>query len=123
MEADRLRALHSLHILDTPAEERFDRLTRIAAALFDTPISTVTLIDEDRQWHKACIGVGAREDDRAVSFCSVAIEKPQPLIVPDATQDPLLQGQPAGHRPAVHPLLRGHADHDRSTASASARCA
>ena len=49
-------------ILDTPAEERFDRLTRLAAALFDTPISTVTLIDADRQWHKACIGVGGRED-------------------------------------------------------------
>ncbi len=50
-------ALHALSILDTPPEERFDRLTRIAAAVFDAPISTVTLIDEDRQWHKACIGV------------------------------------------------------------------
>lgn len=88
LESDRLNALHSLRILDTPAEERFDRLTRIAVAVFDTAISTVTLIDEDRQWHKACIGVGSREDDRAVSFCSVAIEKPQPLVVPDATQDP-----------------------------------
>src|SRR5690242_8585788 len=64
VEADRLSALHSLRILDTPAEERFDRLTRVAAALFDTPISTVTLIDEDRQWHKACLGVSSHEDPR-----------------------------------------------------------
>jgi len=88
LESDRLSALHSLRILDTPPEERFDRLTRIAVAVFGTAISTVTLIDEDRQWHKACIGVDSREDDRAVSFCSVAIEKPQPLVVPDATKDP-----------------------------------
>ncbi|WP_170178898.1 GAF domain-containing sensor histidine kinase [Solirubrobacter pauli] len=88
LESDRLSALHTLRILDTPPEERFDRLTRIAVAVFDTAISTVTLIDEDRQWHKACLGVDSREDDRAVSFCSVAIEKPRPLIVPDATQDP-----------------------------------
>jgi len=88
LESDRLSALHSLRILDTPPEERFDRLTRIAVAAFDTAISTVTLVDDDRQWHKACVGVDSREDDRAVSFCSVAIEKPQPLVVPDATQDP-----------------------------------
>ena len=66
-ESDRLAALRSLDILDTPAEERFDRITRLAAALFDVPISTVTLIDEDRQWHKSCVGVGGREDPRAVS--------------------------------------------------------
>jgi GAF domain-containing protein len=87
-EADRLAALRSLNILDTPSEERFDRLTRIAAAAFDAPISTVTLIDEDRQWHKACLGVSGREDDRAVSFCAVAIERPEPMVVNDACEDP-----------------------------------
>ena len=49
LESDRLSALQTLSILDTPPEERFDRLTRIAVAVFDAPISTVTLIDEDRQ--------------------------------------------------------------------------
>lgn len=88
LEADRLRALHALNVLDTPAEERFDRLTRIATATFGAPISTVTLIDEHRQWHKACIGVDSREDDRAVSFCSVAIETPEPLVVEDTHDDP-----------------------------------
>src|SRR5262245_32558435 len=88
-EAERLKALHSLHILDTPVEERFDRLTRIAAALFEAPIALVTLVDEERQWFKSCMGLDGREDDRAVSFCSVAIEKPQMLIVPDATLHPL----------------------------------
>ncbi len=88
LEIDRLAALRALKILDTPAEERFDRITRLAAALFDTPIATVTLIDADRQWHKSCIGVGGREDPRAVSFCSVAIETPAQLVVPDALEDP-----------------------------------
>lgn len=94
LEADRLNALLGLSLLDTPPEERFDRLTRIAIAVFGTAISTVTLIDADRQWHKACIGVGTREDDRAVSFCSVAIEKPEPLLVTDATEDPRFAGNP-----------------------------
>jgi hypothetical protein len=111
LESDRLNALYSLSILDTAPEDRFDRITRVAAALFGTQISTVTLIDEDRQWHKACVGVSGREDDRAMSFCSVAIERPEPLIVFDA--GPALRRQPAGHRPAVHPFLRGPADHDR----------
>ncbi len=97
-EADRLEALRALEILDTPAEERFDRITRIAAAAFGAPISTVTLIDEDRQWHKACLGVSGREDDRAVSFCAVAIETPRPLIVNDARKDP---------RFAENPLVTG----------------
>ncbi|MDA0172224.1 ATP-binding protein [Solirubrobacter taibaiensis] len=88
MEADRLSALHALNILDTPPEERFDRLTRIASAAFDTPIALVTLVDAERQWFKACVGLDGSEDDRAVSFCSIAIETPQPLVIPDTLLDP-----------------------------------
>ena len=88
LEADRLGALHALNILDTPPEERFDRLTRIASAAFGTPIALVTLVDAERQWFKACIGLDGREDDRAVSFCSIAIETPQPLVIPDTHRDP-----------------------------------
>ena len=48
-EVQRLRALRALHILDTPPEERFDRITRLAAQLFDVPISVITMVDADRQ--------------------------------------------------------------------------
>ncbi len=111
-EADRLAALRSLNILDTPSEERFDRLTRIAAAAFDAPISTVTLIDEDRQWHKACLGVSGREDDRAVSFCAVAIERPEPLVVNDACEDPRFADNPLVTGP---PNIRFYAGQPIST--------
>src|SRR5215207_4572101 len=105
-ESDRLDALRSLEILDTPAEERFDRITRVAAALFDVPISTVTMIDANRQWHKACVGVSGREDPRAVSFCSVAIQTPAPLIVPDAREDPRFADNPLVTGP---PFIRFYA--------------
>ena len=75
-------------MLDTPTEERFDRITRVAAALFDVPIVLVSLIDADRQWAKACIGLADREVPRSTSFCSVAIESDGPLIVPDTHNDP-----------------------------------
>ena len=122
LESDRLSALHSLRILDTPPEERFDRLIRIAVAAFDTAIATVTLIDEDRQWHKSCVGVGGREDPRAVSFCSVAIETPAALIVHDAREDPRFsenRSSPARRSSASTPASRSR----RWTATASARCA
>lgn len=114
LESDRLSALHALNILDTPPEERFDRLTRLASAAFDVPIATVTLIDEHRQWFKACVGLAGREDDRAVSFCSVAIEKPEPLIVPDTHLDPRF----AGNRLVTDaPYLRFYAGHPITTAT------
>jgi hypothetical protein len=99
-EAKRLEALRSLHLLDTPPEERFDRLTRIASRLFDTPISLFTLVDEDRQWFKSRVGVDATETPRHVSFCSHAILQPEALVVHDALQDerfannPLVVGSP-----------------------------
>jgi PAS domain S-box-containing protein len=87
-ETLRLRALSELGILDTEPEERFDRITRIAAALFEVPIAVVNLIDADRQWAKACIGLDNRESPHAVSFCARAIVSDQPLVVPDTHLDP-----------------------------------
>ena len=66
-EEPRLAALHALGILDTPAEERFDRLTRLAAALFDVPIALVSLVDRDRQWFKSRHGLGLLETHRDAS--------------------------------------------------------
>jgi diguanylate cyclase (GGDEF)-like protein len=63
-ERERLATLHSLQILDTPAEERFDRLTRLAKRLFDVPIAVVSLIDSDRQWFKSSVGLSRPEMPR-----------------------------------------------------------
>jgi phosphoribosyl 1,2-cyclic phosphodiesterase/DNA-binding response OmpR family regulator len=99
-EAQRIEALHRLHILDTRREERFDRYTRIAAALFEVPIALVTLIDTNRQWFKSCYGMEGGEAPRDVAFCSHAIVGDAVLQVPDALQDrrfadnPLVTGEP-----------------------------
>src|SRR5687767_7627917 len=72
-EEARLTEVHSLNILDTPAEERFDRIVRLAATLFDAPISYVALVDRDRQWFKSRIGIEPIETPRQTSFCGHAI--------------------------------------------------
>ncbi len=66
-EADRLRALRELAILDSNAEERFDRLTLLAQDLFQTPIALVSLVDSDRQWFKSRQGLAATETAREVA--------------------------------------------------------
>lgn len=100
-EAARIDALHSLRILDTPREERFDRLTRLARRLFDVPMAVVTLIDVHRQWFKSCVGLGdATETSRDISFCAHAILHEGMTIVPDARLDarfadnPQVTGEP-----------------------------
>ncbi len=67
-EKERLETLRSLNILDTSPEERFDRLTRMVKKLFGVPIALVSIIDENRQWFKSCIGLSATETSREISF-------------------------------------------------------
>lgn len=99
-ERDRLAALHALRILDTPGEERFDRIARVAADVCGMPMALITLIDTDRQWAKSCRGPIDREIPRTHSFCVHDLEVPGPLVVADATQDPrfannaLVTGEP-----------------------------
>ncbi len=99
-ELQRLAALHALGLLDTPAEERFDRLTRVAAALFDVPIALVSLIDANRQWFKSCVGTDIKEASREVSFCAYAVAERELLVIPDALRDdrfadnPVVSGPP-----------------------------
>lgn len=90
----RLNALRSLLILDTPPEERFDRITRFAASEFDTPIALVSLIDERRQWFKARVGLDACETSRDISFCGHAIEGSNVLVIGDARDDPRFADNP-----------------------------
>jgi PAS domain S-box-containing protein len=99
-ERSRQTALDQLRILDTPPEERFDRLTRMAARLLDAPIALISLIDHDRQWFKSCVGLGVGETPRSISFCGHAIFDRQPLVIEDALEDerfcdnPLVTGDP-----------------------------
>lgn len=93
-EVARLAALRALGLLDTAAEERFDRLTRLAAAVFDCPIALVSLVDRDRQWFKSCIGLDARETPRDISFCGHAIHHDEALVVRNALADPRFADNP-----------------------------
>ena len=93
-EDRRLQALRSLALLDTEAEERFDRITRTATRLFGVPIALVSLVDECRQWFKSKQGLKVTETSRDISFCGHAILGPGPLVVPDALQDPRFADNP-----------------------------
>ncbi|MGE0530315.1 MAG: MBL fold metallo-hydrolase [Hyphomonadaceae bacterium] len=99
-EEKRLEAVHRLGLLDTEAEERFDRHARIAAAAFDAPIALVSLVDRDRQWYKAHYGFDFSETSRDMGFCSHAILDSAPLVVSDALHDdrfadnPVVVGEP-----------------------------
>ncbi len=99
-EAARLRTLRSLNILDTPQEERFDRITRMAKRIFGVPIALVSLVDENRQWFKSCIGLDASETPRDISFCGHAILGNEIFVINNALEDdrfadnPLVTGEP-----------------------------
>lgn len=93
-EAERLLALRELLILDTPPEERFDRIVQFAAEEFGVPIALISLIDSDRQWFKARFGLNVCETDRKRSFCGHAIHATEVMVVNDATQDPRFADNP-----------------------------
>ena len=86
-EGTRLRGLHDLRILDTAPEERFDRITRLAADVLGVPIGLVSLVDHSRQWFKSCVGLDVSETSRESSFCAHAILQPDILVVSDALED------------------------------------
>lgn len=87
-EQQRLDALRQLDILDTPPEDRFDRITRIAKAHFNVPVVLISIIDETRQWFKSSLGLNATETPRDISFCGHAILGNEILNIPDALDDP-----------------------------------
>ena len=99
-ETERLGMLFATGLLDTPPEERFDRITRLAAQFFNVPVCLVSLIDHDRQWFKSRYGLAARQTARSDAFCAHAITGRELLIVEDAQLDarfvanPLVTGGP-----------------------------
>ncbi len=100
-EQERLAALEQYNILDTPEDEAFDELVKLASQICGTSISLVSLLDEDRQWFKARVGLEATETPRGLAFCAHAIHGNDIMEVPDALQDerfhdnPLVTGGPA----------------------------
>jgi len=110
-EAARMAALARFDILDSDPEREFDDLARLASQICGTPYALITLVDRDRQWFKARVGVEARETPRSVSVCAHAILRHDPLVVPDATKDsrfsdnPLVKGGPGFHFYAGAPLV------------------
>lgn len=93
-EEERLKTLHNLDILDTLAEERFDRITRIAKQLFDVPIALVSLVDNDRQWFKSKQGLSVNETPREVAFCSHTILFDKIMMVEDTMKDDRFHDNP-----------------------------
>ena len=93
-EAARLETLRKYEILDTEPEIAFDDLALLASHICETPMAAISLVDEDRQWFKARIGIAAHETPRSISFCSHAIEHRGIFIVQDASKDERLRDNP-----------------------------
>ena len=93
-EFERLNALGSYDILDTEREQAFDDVVQLIARICETPIAVVNLIDADRQWFKAEVGLGVRETPLATSFCAHALLLEDGMQVPDATVDPRFECNP-----------------------------
>lgn len=114
-ESERLAALLACRILDTEEEEDFEALTKLAAQICQTPIAAVSLVDHDRQWFKARVGLEARETPRDVAFCAHTIrQRDEFLVVSDASKDerfadnPLVTGDPRIRFYAGFPLDPGN---------------
>lgn len=93
-ETDRLQKLHDYEILDTATEQDYDDIARLVTEICNTPISTISFVDRDRQWFKAGIGVSSRETSRDVAFCAHTILGDDIFTVHDASADPRFDDNP-----------------------------
>jgi hypothetical protein len=94
-DPDRLRAVRAAHILGTPPEDSFDRLAGLAARVLNAPVALISIVDEERQFFKSCLGLAepwatSRQSPLSHSFCQHAVAAREPLIVADARKHPVL---------------------------------
>ena len=110
-EAGRLEALRRYEMLDTPAEQEFDELALLASTICEAPIALINLIDAERLWVKAHVGLSVTEMQRVDAFCHETIMHPGLLVVPDLRRDgrfaanPTVVGEPGFRFYAGAPLL------------------
>ncbi|MCY0876026.1 MAG: response regulator [Firmicutes bacterium] len=106
----RLQTIRDLQVLDTLPEERYDRIVRVAREIFRVPTVVITIVDANRQWFKARIGMLAAETSRDISFCGHAILQDEVMVIEDASADerfwdnPLVVGAPFIHFYAGNPV-------------------
>lgn len=115
-EQQRLCALQQLCILDTPPEERLDRITRIATHFFNVPIALISLVDAQRQWFKSRQGLNVSELPRSISFCGHTILGNTAMVVPDTLRDPRFADNPLVQN---EPHIRFYAGYPLSAADGS----
>ncbi|MCU1691242.1 MAG: multi-sensor hybrid histidine kinase, partial [Frankiales bacterium] len=111
-EAARLDVLRSFQVMDTPREQRYDAIVRLASQVTDMPVAGISLVDDQRQWFKAATGTDLLGTSRDVAFCAHALLQPDDLlVVPDALLDdrfatnPLVTGPPGLRAYAGAPLV------------------
>jgi len=93
-EQERLALLHALLLLDTPPEQRLDKIVEFASTEFEVPICLISLVDANRQWFKARVGLAVCETARDISFCAHALGSDAVLVIPDALLDPRFHDNP-----------------------------
>ena len=95
-DVDRLAELHRTQLLDSPPDPAYDRIAEVAARMLEAPVALISLVDEDRQFFKSCVGLGepwdsTRETPLSHSFCKHALDSAEPLVIEDARVHPLVR--------------------------------
>lgn len=93
-EINRLNALLDLEVLDTPPEAIYNEIVQMATIICKTPVSFISLVDKDREWFKAIVGIDSKQSPRNTSFCSYTIENNDIFIIEDASKDERFKDQP-----------------------------
>jgi GAF domain-containing protein len=93
-EAERMDAVHRLNILDTPPDPELDAITKEVTERLHVPISTISILDSDREWFKSCQGVDIKEGPRSIAFCSYALLASDIFIVEDTLEDERFKDNP-----------------------------